>query len=509
MAKSFDELANEIKKLNQTLQNLGKGGLKNKDLENALKSFNGDAQAATDFFKILNDQSEELHYTFSGIAETLKNALKDLQGQVNTTKQIEESYRKLTSIADKLRDHQKNNYTLSVKKLENIKEQADEEIKLLKETQKILEKKRKISKLSKKELEYYNKITDALKNQESYLNQITKELEKEVKLEKKRADNLGLTQGMFKGIHGLMKKIGVESEAFDNINKAMREAAGSGGAFKTLMAGAKATVSEMKKSFFSITTSAAIIAKTFSFIKDIAFGFGENVFKLQQNFGVSTKEATRLNEELLNSFYNTENLYSTHEDLIKASIELNNSAGTYNAYGVKALDNFNKLTEIVGLTGDEAAKLQQYGDLYGQSSEEVYNTIGKTKKGLLNNKQVLSQVLKIEGQLAAQYKNNPELLAKAVVQVNKLGMTMEQAKKASSQLLDFESSISAELEAELLTGENLNLEKARSLALQGKTAEAAEELMKNLGPNGLAKFNKMNVFQQEAYAKALGMSQMN
>jgi len=30
--------------------------------------------------------------------------------------------------------------------------------------------------------------------------------------------------------------------------------------------------------------------------------------------------------------------------------------------------------------------------------------------------------------------------------------------------------------------------------------------MKNLGPNGLAKFQKMNVIQQEAYAKALGMS---
>jgi hypothetical protein len=72
--------------------------------------------------------------------------------------------------------------------------------------------------------------------------------------------------------------------------------------------------------------------------------------------------------------------------------------------------------------------------------------------------------------------------------------------------LNFEDSISAELEAELLTGQDLNLEKARYLALQGDSAGAAAELMKNLGPNGLAKFQKMNVIQQEAYAKALGMS---
>ena len=85
-------------------------------------------------------------------------------------------------------------------------------------------------------------------------------------------------------------------------------------------------------------------------------------------------------------------------------------------------------------------------------------------------------------------------------------MTLEQTKKITSGLLNFEDSIAAEMEAELLTGQDLNLEKARGLALQGDTAGAAEELMKNLGPNGLAKFQKMNVIQQEAYAKALGMS---
>ena len=36
--------------------------------------------------------------------------------------------------------------------------------------------------------------------------------------------------------------------------------------------------------------------------------------------------------------------------------------------------------------------------------------------------------------------------------------------------------------------------------------KALEEMMKNLGPNGLQKFQKMNVIQQESYAKALGMS---
>jgi hypothetical protein len=81
---------------------------------------------------------------------------------------------------------------------------------------------------------------------------------------------------------------------------------------------------------------------------------------------------------------------------------------------------------------------------------------------------------------------------------------MEQAQKMSQSLLNFESSIEDELSAELLTGQSLNLERARSLALQGKSAESAAELLKQTG--GLSKFQGMNVIQQEALAKSMGMT---
>lgn len=74
----------------------------------------------------------------------------------------------------------------------------------------------------------------------------------------------------------------------------------------------------------------------------------------------------------------------------------------------------------------------------------------------------------------------------------------------ASQLLDFEQSIARELEAELLTGKDLNLEKARLLALQGKNTEAAAEMARQVG--GTAELSRMNVLQQEALADAVGLS---
>jgi hypothetical protein len=85
-----------------------------------------------------------------------------------------------------------------------------------------------------------------------------------------------------------------------------------------------------------------------------------------------------------------------------------------------------------------------------------------------------------------------------------LGLNMEQTAKMAGKLLDFESSIEAELEAELLTGRDLNLEQARLLALKGDTAGAAAEIAKQVGSS--AEFAQMNVIAQQSLADAAGLT---
>jgi hypothetical protein len=83
-------------------------------------------------------------------------------------------------------------------------------------------------------------------------------------------------------------------------------------------------------------------------------------------------------------------------------------------------------------------------------------------------------------------------------------MTLEGVAAAGAQLLDFESSISNELEAELLIGKEINLEKARLAALTGDYETLTREINKNIGDFG--DFTKMNVLQQNALAKSVGMT---
>jgi len=95
-------------------------------------------------------------------------------------------------------------------------------------------------------------------------------------------------------------------------------------------------------------------------------------------------------------------------------------------------------------------------------------------------------------------------LAKQVFEAKKLGMEMSDLEKIGGNLLNFEESLNAEMEAELLTGKQLNLEKARQAALDGDLGTLAQEISKNIGDS--ADFAAMNVLQQEAVAKAVGMT---
>ena len=117
---------------------------------------------------------------------------------------------------------------------------------------------------------------------------------------------------------------------------------------------------------------------------------------------------------------------------------------------------------------------------------------------------VLREVANTSESIKLSLGNNPEALTKAAAAATRLGLSLQDVDNIAASLTDFQSSISNELEAELLTGKDLNLEKARELALNNDLEGVSKELFKN--SSDIAEFGKMNRIQQESYAKALGMT---
>ena len=175
------------------------------------------------------------------------------------------------------------------------------------------------------------------------------------------------------------------------------------------------------------------------------------------------------------------------------------------------LTSYTELTTQAGYSVEEASKLAQISVANGDSIKENTSAIlGQVaalnaENGLaINTKDIMADISKISSATTLTLGNQPEKLAAAAFKAKQFGMELNKLESISQGLLNFEESISAELEAELLTGKDLNLEKARQAALNGDLATVAEEIAKQTGT--AAEFAKMNVIQQEALAKSVGMT---
>jgi tetratricopeptide (TPR) repeat protein len=197
--------------------------------------------------------------------------------------------------------------------------------------------------------------------------------------------------------------------------------------------------------------------------------------------------------------------------LQEAQLAVGQALGTNAQLNDEDLETLTKITKQTGLQHDELIGIEKLSLSQGKSLDSnLKSALGgatafaSQNKLVVNNNKVLKEVNKASSSLKLSLGGSVEALGKAVVQAQKFGINLEQAENIAQSLLNFESSIEDELSAELLTGKNINLEKARGLALEGKSVEAAAEILKQVG--GTSEFSKMNVIQQEAMAKAVGMT---
>ena len=274
--------------------------------------------------------------------------------------------------------------------------------------------------------------------------------------------------------------------------------------FKILTTGIGGVGTALISSLTDPLVIAGLLLTAFKKLVDIGMHMSQEITDLGRSMNMSREAADTMFSSIKNAAVASGTLVGTTKDMLEAQMSINKILGTRVGVTGKELEAQVALTKLAGLSNDQAAELYKYSVLTGESSEDIYDSISDQGDGLLNNNEVLKEALEIEGQLAAQYKNDPKLIAQAVRQVKLLGISLQQAQSMGKSMLDFESSIESELEAQLLTGKSLNLSKVRSLALAGKTAQAAELALQQAGSS--EEFTNMNVIAQESLAEAMGLS---
>jgi len=237
----------------------------------------------------------------------------------------------------------------------------------------------------------------------------------------------------------------------------------------------------------------------------------EQAGNLNKQLGLGMEASRRMRDRFAEVGQNSGSARFNTEKLVKANVELNAQLGTSIEFSGQMLQDFVQMTEYMGLSAGAAGKLATLGKITGQESSEFAGNIAesvvsanKANGVFISTSKALEKVKDLSGTTLLNLRRNPEAIAEAIVATEKLGMSFQQLRNTANSLLDFESSISNELEAELLTGRELNLERARAAALRGNDLELAKELANQVGT--LADYESMNVIQRESLAKAFGMN---
>ena len=250
---------------------------------------------------------------------------------------------------------------------------------------------------------------------------------------------------------------------------------------------------------FLITLGAAI--KMWGELEKVATDFRKETGFVVQSYSEIGKRVTAVGFGLRNIGVSTEDIWNAAKGIAMAF-------GTTAALTDENLEFVATTSKALGMSEDAAAGLLfSLEGITGASGQTAKNLIESTtqladQKGVAP-KAVLKDIAENAESSAAYFKAGGTNLRDAAVFAKRLGLNLGTVTKIADSMLDFESSINAQMEAEVLLGRSINLDKVRMLALTSDLEDMSREILNVVGSQ--AEYDEMGVIQKRALAKALGV----
>ena len=478
---------------------------------------------------LVNDAGE-LVSSFRSIVSEVKAGNVAL---TSTTK----SFNGLTSIASKIQSDQAGINVLRKKELQSLQKQFEQEKLNLgtnrdalgQRAQELAQKQRTqgLTVAERKELlkvqAAHRATVSLIHDQDSSMAELNRKLKERLEREEKIEEAMGLGGAAVEATSTALNKLGLGGLAsklgLDDVKTKMREMSESMAAngeetgkfsnkMEILKGGIKQAGTNLIQNLKDPLAVASLLAKEFV---GALLNADKATGDLAKGFNMSYSAASNLRKDLAVTANLSNDVNVNIAGLQESMMAVGKTLGSNVKLNEKDLVTFTKLREQAGMSNEELASMQRLtlatgGNLEDNTGEFLAQAqITAQNNGVvLNTKQLLSETANVSDAIKLSLGGSAGELAKAQATAKSLGMTLDQIDKISESLLDFESSISSELEAELLTGKDLTLEKARQAALNGDLATVGEEISRQIGDS--AEFSKMNRIQQEALAKSVGMT---
>lgn len=545
MAKTPDQIKKELEQISKLYADLGKTNpFRGVDPEK-ISASKEETQKLADALFGVREQVDRINQSFDSLYTQLKNTTAEI-GKVKTPAQeMESAFKGSLKEVKKLVDEERGLGDLSIKELKTLQKRAatkksDAEAaakSLVRETGLMDSLKKTTKGYVDKRREDYRNLSDAektaiglLEKRDTTLDDINKKIERRIQKEKEINKGLGLGGNIIKGVGKALDKIGMGGLASQlGLEDAQKEMQGV--SKKLVEANEKIEDGKDKMSDFTIKSKVLhagfdsmrkSLAKNLTDPLSIGLFLFNGLFKaaqkvdkqtgeLAKNLNMSYGDGLKLQNELTTAANSAGGLSVSGKALGNSLMAVNKELGISNTNIDDNLLLFTKLHKSSGLTYEELQGINAItnatgGDLEKNTKEVMAQArlTGQRFKVALNEKDILKDISNVSKATTISLGKNPALIAQAVSTAKALGLELSKVEGVADSLLNFEESISKELQAELLLGKDINLEKAREAALNNDLATVAEEIAQQAG--NAAEFAEMNRIQQQALADAVGLS---
>jgi hypothetical protein len=458
--------------------------------------------------------AEDIDDSFSSLRDTLRSISEELGINVNKITEAKKEYRGLLDVARQLQDNEEEVAKLSDKQVKTLRSKSEASLRELKIVAQKLAKEKGIDDISKVNLRTKKGLSDSqrtlltmLQENFSVEEQIVGQLQEEDKVRDNINKKTGILGGILKGISKIpvLGNVFDAEQALDASKKSIRETksavSGLGGAFKNIGS----------QLLGGVLNPANLVLGAFTAIFDAVMAVDKATGDFAKSMNVSYEEALQTREELDAIAKASGDSALSGRRLQESLLAVNDALGTSGTLATADLETFTKLREQAGMTNEEIIDMQKYSMATGGSLEDNVESFQASAKALtyskgvaLNTKKIMADMSKVSNRTKISIEGGAAGLAKAAVAAKLMGGDLNKVAGIADNILDFEQSIENELSAQLLTGKNINLEQARQYALNNDMAGLAEEITKQAG--SLEEYQHMNRIQQEAMAKAVGMT---
>lgn len=282
--------------------------------------------------------------------------------------------------------------------------------------------------------------------------------------------------------------------------------------------GLPSALGTMLKPLAKFGTVVTILSKAIEFLKYVFFGIDEEITGMAKEFSMSKEAAGIMREdikmmahEIRASSDGMNTLGINTEELVKLQMEFTKHTGMNLRLNQDQFKTLSLMTNQLGFSNDEAIQLTESFKASGMSSEQgleslmkSYNTMKLQGKATMTFKTLMGDITKdTELQRIFLTQGADAAMRNAQAQ-RRTGLSLAQQRSMAEGTLDFEKTMTDQLELQMLTGKDINLGKAQELALQGRNGEAVAAMQKEMGK--LTAEQKKNPIIMNKMLSLLGMS---